>query len=50
MSGVCLHVAMALFMAPETKGCLEGPVTEFTHVLPLKCQGRERGCMVKECV
>lgn len=35
----CLHVAVALLVAPQAEGRLEGPVAELTHVLPLKGQG-----------
>lgn len=48
MSETHLNVTMALLMAPKTKGSLECSVAELTHVLPLKCEGRESGGMVKK--
>lgn len=45
-----LHVAVTLLVAPQTEGCFEGSVAEFAHILPLECQGRERGCMVEQGV
>lgn len=50
MQNLALGLYVTLFMAPQTKGCLKCPVADFAHVLPLKCQGRERRCMIKESV
>ena len=43
-------MAVTLLVAPETERCLECPVTEFTHILPFKCQGGESGRMVEQSV
>lgn len=43
-------MAVTLLMTPQTEGGLECPVTELTHVLPLKGEGGERGGVVKQSV
>lgn len=45
-----LHVIVALLVAPQTEGRLEGSVAEFAHVRSFKCQGGQRRRMVKERV